>query len=218
MRDGATEKAAIWCCSGPPGHRALDALPRGRQRLHQDYQAGLQRNDRGSDPTITNCDGRQEAFEVSSGVLLHRWQTSPGGSWSGWYSLGGYLIYTRIAVFDNVTCHLEVVGVGGDGAMWHIWQTNAGSGPWSGWASLGGGYFTGRANAFRGSRAAAGTSCGDGLMAAPATSATGRKTVAAGPGVGGTRPACARQPSPPDRTRVWQRRRRLGLRSPSFRR
>jgi hypothetical protein len=97
----------------------------------------------GSDPTITNCDGRQEAFEVSSGVLLHRWQTSPGGSWSGWYSLGGYLIYSRIAVFDNVTCHLEVVGVGGDGAMWHIWQTNAGGGPWSGWASLGGGYFTG---------------------------------------------------------------------------
>ena len=97
----------------------------------------------GSDPTITNCDGRQEAFEVSSGVLLHRWQTSVGGSWSGWYSLGGYLIYTRIAVFDNVTCHLEVVGVGGDGAMWHIWQTKAGSGPWSGWASLGGGYFTG---------------------------------------------------------------------------
>ena len=96
----------------------------------------------GSDPTITNCDGRQEAFEVSSGVLLHRWQT-PGGSWSGWYSLGGYLIYTRIAVFDNVTCHLEVVGVGGDGAMWHIWQTKAGSGPWSDWASLGGGYFTG---------------------------------------------------------------------------
>lgn len=98
-----------------------------------------------SNPTyIKNCDGRMEAFAVgANGALLHQWQTTPGGSWSAWNSLGGVLIYPRIAVFDNVTCHLEVFGVGGDGAMWHIWQTNAGSGPWSGWASLGGGYFTG---------------------------------------------------------------------------
>ena len=33
----------------------------------------------GSDPTITNCDGRQEAFEVS-------WQENRGsGPWSGWH-------------------------------------------------------------------------------------------------------------------------------------
>ena len=64
----------------------------------------------GSDPTITNCDGRQEAFEVSSGVLLHRWQTSVGGSWSGWYSLGGYLIYTRIAVGSTTKAHVPPGG------------------------------------------------------------------------------------------------------------
>lgn len=92
---------------------------------------------------IKNCDGRWEAFAVGGdGALYHDWQTTPGGTWSQWHSLGGYLIYGRIAVFNDVNCHLEVAGVGGDGAMWHIWETNAGSGPWSSWASLGGGYFT----------------------------------------------------------------------------
>lgn len=92
---------------------------------------------------IQNCDKLWEAFAVGpNGELYHSWQTSPV-SWSAWHPLGGYLIYSRIALFKNVTCHLEVIGVGGDGAMWHIWQTNAGSGPWSNWASLHGGYFTG---------------------------------------------------------------------------
>jgi hypothetical protein len=98
-----------------------------------------------SSPDYTqNCDGRWEAFAVGpNGALYHKWQTTANGAWSGWSSLGGYLIYAQIAVFRNVTCHVEVLGVGGDGAMWHIWQTNPGGGPWSGWASLGGGYFTG---------------------------------------------------------------------------
>lgn len=87
---------------------------------------------------IQNCDGRLENFTVGSdSAVWHQWQTSPGGPWSGWSSLGGYLI-SDIAVIRNVTCKLEVFGVGGDHAMWHIWQNNAGTGPWSGWSSLGG--------------------------------------------------------------------------------
>ena len=87
---------------------------------------------------IANCDGRLEQFTVGSGHhLYHRWQTTRGGSWSNWASLGGYLI-SNVAVVRNVNCHIEVFGVAPGNAMWHIWQTNPGSGPWSKWASLGG--------------------------------------------------------------------------------
>jgi len=91
-----------------------------------------------SNPFITNCDGLQEEFEIGPGNhLYHAWQV-PGGGWTGWNSLGGELIYGEIAVVVNVTCKVEVFGVGTDHAVWHIWQTNPGSGPWSNWASLGG--------------------------------------------------------------------------------
>lgn len=98
----------------------------------------------GTSITLPNCDGRQEQFRVGQGHhLYHRYQTSPGGSWTGWISLGGYLISAQIGGVRNSDCRLEVFGVGDDygpdyGAMWHIWQTTAGSGPWSGWNSLGG--------------------------------------------------------------------------------
>lgn len=87
---------------------------------------------------VTNCDGREEAFGRASDMALwHNWQTTPGGSWSGWHSLGGRLISTGLVATVNPTCRVEVIGVGGDGAMWHIYQTTAGGGPWSGWSSLG---------------------------------------------------------------------------------
>lgn len=46
--------------------------------------------DAASDPAFaTNLDGRVELFlRGSDGVLRHRWQTTPGGSWSGWNALG----------------------------------------------------------------------------------------------------------------------------------
>ncbi len=34
-----------------------------------------------------NADGRLELF-AGGGMLYHIWQTSPGGSWSNWDSLG----------------------------------------------------------------------------------------------------------------------------------
>jgi hypothetical protein len=98
----------------------------------------------GTAPTVTNCDGRQEQFQLGAGNhLYHRYQITPGGSWSGWYSLGGYLISARIGAVRNSNCHLEAFGVGYGYAMWHIWQTHPGSGPWSGWASLGGVFTSG---------------------------------------------------------------------------
>jgi hypothetical protein len=98
----------------------------------------------GTSVTLTNCHGRQEQFAVGPGNhLYHRYQSTPGGPWSDWHSLGGYLVYAEIGGVTNVDCHLEVFGVGGNYAMWHIWQTNAGNGPWSAWASLGGSFNTG---------------------------------------------------------------------------
>jgi hypothetical protein len=42
---------------------------------------------------------------------------------------------TDLAVAGNVDGRLEVVAVGGDGALWHAWQRQPG-GPWSSWDSL----------------------------------------------------------------------------------
>lgn len=81
-------------------------------------------------PTVTNCDGRQEQFQVGAGHhLYHRYQITPGGSRSGWYSMGRYLISARIGAVRNSNCHLEAFGIGYGYAMWHIWQTHPGSGP-----------------------------------------------------------------------------------------
>lgn len=71
--------------------------------------------------TITNCDERQERFQVrSDNHLYHQYQATQGGSWSDWHILGGYLISNRIGAVQNSDCHLEVFGIGGDHAMWHI--------------------------------------------------------------------------------------------------
>jgi hypothetical protein len=103
----------------------------------------------GNKPVVTNCDGRAEAFTVGPGNhLYHAWQTSPGGSWTGWHSLGGILIYPQIGAIVNSNCRVEAFGIGSDHAMWHIWQTNPGGGPWSSWASLGGSFDAGPSQAY----------------------------------------------------------------------
>ena len=77
----------------------------------------------GTSITLTNCDGRQERFQVRPGNhLYHQYQTTPGGSWSGWHIMGGYLIFAQIGAVVNSDCRLEVFGVGGDHAMWHTWR------------------------------------------------------------------------------------------------
>src|SRR5215471_1923199 len=67
-----------------------------------------------------NAEGGLEAFVVGGdGALYHAWQTSPGGGWTDWSSLGGQQL------------------VGGDGVLYHAWQTGA-DGGWGDWSSLGG--------------------------------------------------------------------------------
>jgi len=60
--------------------------------------------------------------------------TQPSG-WSGWDSLSGWI--DMLTVGRNLDGRLEVFARGGDGAVWHNWQTAPNNG-WSGWDSLGG--------------------------------------------------------------------------------
>ncbi|WP_133794342.1 hypothetical protein [Actinokineospora alba] len=87
---------------------------------------------------MQNCDGRWEEFTIApAGDLIHRYQVSPGGGWSSWSSLGGWLMYS-VDVARNTNCTLEVFGIGGGDQMYHIWQQAGGPGGWSGWHGLGG--------------------------------------------------------------------------------
>lgn len=89
---------------------------------------------------VTNRDGRLEVFSAGSSgeAVYHRWQTSPGGSWSGWASLGtpaSGASLAKPAVIQNSDGRLEVFVVAG-GRMHHKWQTSPGGG-WSGWDRIG---------------------------------------------------------------------------------
>ena len=98
---------------------------------------------------VANRDGRLEAFGVNTHLptsqsnVFHMWQTTPGGSWSGWTLLApGYL--TSIAAGRNADGRLEVVGDNafvpdGGNNTFHIWQTSPG-GSWSGFSLLAPGY------------------------------------------------------------------------------
>jgi glucose/arabinose dehydrogenase len=95
-----------------------------------------------TDPSVVqNSDGRLEVFVVAAdNKLWHRWQTSPGSStWSAWTSLGGTIAGSP-AVTINSDGRLEVFVVGANGnALYHKWQTSAGSSTsWSNYVSLGG--------------------------------------------------------------------------------
>ena len=95
-----------------------------------------------SDPAVArNADGRLEAFAVGTdGTLDHIFQLAPGGSWSGWYSLGAPAAGPPIGTPDigaNADGRLEAFVVAPDGAVHHIWQVRPNSG-WSTWQSLGG--------------------------------------------------------------------------------
>ncbi|MFN2466195.1 MAG: hypothetical protein ABR598_08035 [Candidatus Dormibacteria bacterium] len=92
-----------------------------------------------SDPAIgINPDGRLEVFVTGSdSSVYHAWQTTPGGGWSRFYSLGGFVKNHGIAaIATNTDGRLELFAVGGDGAVWHAWQTSVGGG-WSSWYRLG---------------------------------------------------------------------------------
>ena len=57
------------------------------------------------------------------------------GPWSGWDTLGGWI--DLLTVGSNQDGRMEVFARGGDGAVWHNWQTAPNNG-WSGWDTLGG--------------------------------------------------------------------------------
>ncbi len=85
-------------------------------------------------------DGRLEVFAIGhSANLLHNYQTSPGGSWSGWISLGTNIIVQNAspAVGVNADGRLEVFVVDGNGAVDHVYQKVAGSSASTNWTSIG---------------------------------------------------------------------------------
>jgi hypothetical protein len=85
-----------------------------------------------------NHDGRLEVFSLGvNGAVYHNWQTSAGGGWSGWASLGapaGGLVNGPSAAV-NTDGRLEIFAVS-TSAVYHNWQTSPGGG-WSGWSALG---------------------------------------------------------------------------------
>src|SRR6266480_616013 len=91
--------------------------------------------------TTVNADGRLEVFTFDGeGRLWHIWQTSSGGSWSQWASLGDLFgpMHEPVVMFNvakNADGHLELFTFGNDGALWHSWQLQPGE-EWSPWASL----------------------------------------------------------------------------------
>jgi hypothetical protein len=92
-----------------------------------------------SGTTMRNADGRLEAFAVGTDhSLFHAWQTTPGGSWSGWARVATSDPVVSPTVQRNSDGRLEAFAIGRDRAVWHTWQTTAG-GAWNGaLASLGG--------------------------------------------------------------------------------
>src|SRR6266545_1638408 len=86
-----------------------------------------------------NADGRLEVFAVGPDrALRHNWQLTPGGSWSGWASLGGVIVGSPAVARDD-SGSLVVFVRGTNDAVWLKWQLTPGSsGSWSGWYTLGG--------------------------------------------------------------------------------
>ena len=89
----------------------------------------------------SNQDGRQEVFVVGSDENVWQiWQTAPNGGWSDWRKLGKppaeIRRSDRITVGSNADGRQELFVMGGDDALWHIWQVAPNAG-WSDWKSLG---------------------------------------------------------------------------------
>ena len=96
----------------------------------------------GEGPVVgTNADGRLEVFTLDAqGGLWHIWQTSPGGGWSQWVSLGdpfakAPLDLPTFTLARNGDGRLEVFTADQDGFD-HSWQTTPNGGTWSPWALL----------------------------------------------------------------------------------
>jgi hypothetical protein len=91
-----------------------------------------------------NGDGRLEVFGANAhqpngqNNIYNRWQTSPGGSWSNWAAIAGYL--TGVSATTNADGRLEVFGVNehvpdGQNNVFHKWQRTPGT-SWSNWTVI----------------------------------------------------------------------------------
>jgi hypothetical protein len=145
--DGRLEIVAI----AGPGKGVADRVVTFRQeRPNGDWSewGALDRPDSGlvadNPPAIAqNADGRLEAAVVGGDFTIrHLYQDRPGGEWSGWWSLGQPETEAPVRVFGPVLAQnsdgrLELFVQGGDGAVWHRWQTTASTLAWGPWSSLG---------------------------------------------------------------------------------
>ncbi|NUU25747.1 MAG: acid shock protein [Streptomycetaceae bacterium] len=89
--------------------------------------------------TARNADGRVEVYALaqSDHTLWKRFETAPGGTWSGWVQAGPAMA-CRIAVGTNADGRIELFGIVADSReIWHSWQT-AVNGGFSGWSKFSG--------------------------------------------------------------------------------
>ena len=70
----------------------------------------------------------------SSGNVWYNSQTA-NGTWSGWNSLSGESLNSRLAVARNLDGRLEIFGVDSNFNVWHNWQQTPG-GAWNGWSEI----------------------------------------------------------------------------------
>jgi hypothetical protein len=107
-------------------------------------------NDRDiSQPVVQkNADGHLEVFAPGNGAFCNRWQEMPLAfpiHWrhQGWNAkpkpkpdVGLRSLDAALNVGGQLNTHIEVFGLGDDGALWHAWQVD--QDPfWSAWESLG---------------------------------------------------------------------------------
>jgi len=86
-----------------------------------------------------SADGRLEVFvRGNDNALWFAAQTSPGGSWTPFVSLGGVIISDPTAVQEEVGGTISVFALGTDNAVWTRSQTQSGIDNYSDWTSIGG--------------------------------------------------------------------------------
>jgi probable HAF family extracellular repeat protein len=83
--------------------------------------------------SAADADGRLEVFGLGTDhALWHNVQTTPGGSWGSWSSLGGSSLSGDPSVGTDADGRLEVFVVSSDNQLWNIAQMAPGSWPQTG--------------------------------------------------------------------------------------
>jgi hypothetical protein len=91
----------------------------------------------GSPFLVQGANGLEAFVRGTDNALWFAAQTSPGGSWTPFVSLGGFIISNPTAAVDS-NGRIAVFAVGGDTAVWTRVQATAGIGNYSDWTSIGG--------------------------------------------------------------------------------